>query len=124
MSGYVVVENKRIDDQELGYAFAENILYKGALTDCCVFEEEKRAEYRRKYGDEFGISIDCHTERAEAYEHRKAYTEMLSEYASTLTSKEKSILVEIDGKKYHRYILEFKEKFKEMLKKGDIISAV
>ena len=107
---FVVIENRNIGMYG-NPEFMETIIYSGTKEECAEYEDMKRKEYRKQYGDDFGTFIDCFTEDAEARESRKSYNEALKEYAAGLTEDQKREIVEIDGKRFYKYILDFKKQY-------------
>ena len=61
---FVVVENRNIGMRGMP-EFMETVLYSGSKTECAEYEDMKRKEYRKQYGDDFETFIDCFTEKRE-----------------------------------------------------------
>ena len=107
---FVVVENRNIGMCGMP-EFMETVLYSGTQKECAKYEDMKRKEYRKQYGDDFGTFIDCFTEDVEERENRQSYNKALKEYAAGLTEDQRKEIVEIDGKRFYKYILDFKKQY-------------
>ena len=69
---------------------------------CARFEEEKREEYRQKYGNDFFSIIDCYTRSDEELEEERR----IAERWDRLTEEQKNETIEADGKTYIKAIYE------------------
>lgn len=69
---------------------------------CTRFEEEKREEYRRKYGNDFFSIIDCYTRSDEELEKERKTAERWDK----LTEEQKQETIEINGKTYIKALYE------------------
>lgn len=109
---YIVVENRNIGTNG-NSVFSETVIYSGTKQECTMYENEKRREYFEKYGDNFGTFVDCWTEKETERQQKQNYYEALKEYVSTLTDEQKNEIVEVDGKKFYKYILDFKTMYSQ-----------
>lgn len=101
---YAVIENRHITGAE----FVETVLFAGSLEECVEYEHNTRRGYKNR------CEVDCYTVNVEEYKNLAKYLDALKAFAETLTKEQKEEIIEIDGKRYAKYILDFKkEYFKE-----------
>lgn len=72
----------------------ESILFSGTKEECCRFADEKRKEYRKRFGDDAGIIIDCSVQS----ESERKEQEKLKEWRED----ELRETVNYDGKEYYK----------------------
>lgn len=102
----LVLENRNVGTIGRPH-FIETILFRGSEKECVEYEDEKRKEYRRIYGDNFSFTVNCWTEEEKKIDYIKA----LNNYKNSLTKEQSEEVVIIDGKKYMKYALDFKKQY-------------
>lgn len=102
---YTVYENRNTGIKGKPF-MAETALFRGTKEECAEYEDMKRKEYARQYGDQFRTFVDCYTRSDEETERiEKAKT-----IYDTLTDEQKNDIIEVDGRKYIRAIYEANHK--------------
>lgn len=93
----------------------ESILFSGSKEECCKFADEKRKEYRERFGDDAGIIIDCsvqsESERKEQAELKEWKEEVMKKY----TEDELKETIIVDGKEYYKVWYEENQKRKNSI---------
>lgn len=96
------------------YKGNETIVFTGTERECCTFELEARADLIKKNGREITCIHDFYTES----KLKRERIQELDKYKKTLTQKQLNEVIEIDGKIYAKWIIEFDKKIKnDKLKK-------
>lgn len=115
--GEINMDN-RIKDENMYYVIEsykgnETIVFAGTKKECYVFEDKARADLIRANGVEITTINDFYVESKSERERMKNRISSLKEYAKTLTKEELEEIVEIDGKNYVKWMLDFDEKFNQ-----------
>lgn len=98
---YFVKENRNVG--MIGDpSFVETTLFAGTKEECIAFEDEKRKEYRKEFGDGFGATVDCYTISGEK---QKKVDESI-EFWDSLTDEQRNEKLVVDGKLYNKALYE------------------
>lgn len=108
--------DNRVKDENIYYVIEsfkgnESIIFAGTKKECYIFEDEARAELIRANGPEVTTVNDFYVQSKTERERIKNRDISLKEYAKTLTKEELEEVVEKDGKKYAKWILDFDKKY-------------
>lgn len=106
MDKYYVIENQNIGLRGCPQ-FIETVLFAGTLEDCVEYEDEIRKTYKDQ------SRVDCWTISAEEYIKNKEYSLALEIYQFGLTEEELNEVIEMNGKKYKKHILDFRKIYYE-----------
>ena len=98
---YAVIEREHIT----GATFNETVIFVGSKEECTQVEHNTRLTYRNT------VEIDCYTVDINEYERTAKYLEALKAHAETLTAEQKKEVIEINGKRYIKYIVDFKNEY-------------
>lgn len=100
------------------YKGNETIVFTGTERECCTFELEARANLIKKNGREITCVHDFYTESKLKRERVAKKTKEIEEFKKTLTPEQLDEFVEIDGKIYARWLIEYNKKIQsDKLKK-------
>lgn len=108
--------DNRVKDENIYYVIEsfkgnESIIFAGTKKECYIFEDEARAELIRANGPEVTTENDFYVQSKTERERIKNKDLSLKEYAKSLTKEELEEIVEKDGKKYAKWILDFDKKY-------------
>ena len=73
--------------------------------DCCRYADDMRRQYRRKYGDDFFVIIDCSVRSEEDLENERK----IKDFWDSLTEEQKHETIEVDGKRFVKAIYEARQ---------------
>lgn len=96
---YVVIETI--------YPAEGQVVFVGTKLECAEYEEAARRELTQ---DE-RITHDFYTENAVEMEKRREYIKALDAYGDTLTEEEKAEIITIDGRKYQKWMVDFRKEY-------------
>ena len=96
---YVVIETI--------YPAEGQVVFIGTKLECAEYEEEARRELTQ---DE-KVTHDFYTENAVEMEKRREYIEALDAYGGTLTEEEKAEIITIDGRRYQKWMVDFRKEY-------------
>lgn len=105
IKNYAVIQAQYIANGK----FEEEVLFVGTQKECAKVEDE----YRKTYTDT--TKINCYTINIDEHHKQTAYIEALKEHEKTLTEEYKKEIVEVGGKKYYKYILDFKKEYEKRI---------
>lgn len=108
--------DNRIKDENIYYVIesykgSETIVFAGTKKECFAFEDAARADLIRANGDDITAVNDFYTESKVERENLENRKKSLEEYAKTLTKEELEEIIEIDGAKYVKWMMDFDKKF-------------
>lgn len=106
--------DNRFKDENVYYVIEsfkgnETVVFSGTKKECYSFEDKARSDLIRENGDDITAINDFYTISKNEREKQINRKKSLEEYAKTLTKEDLSKIVEIDGKKYAKWIIDFKE---------------
>lgn len=96
---YIVVETI--------YPAEGQVVFIGTKLECAQYEEAARKELT----PEERITHDFYTENAVEMEKRREYIRALDAYGDTLTEEEKAEIITIDGRRYQKWIVDFRKEY-------------
>ena len=96
---YVVIETI--------YPAEGQVVFIGTKLECAQYEEEARKELT----PEERITHDFYTENAVEMEKRREYIKALDAYGDTLTEEEKAEIITIDGRRYQKWMVDFRKEY-------------
>lgn len=101
---YVTVEYRR--------GCEPTAVWTGSAIECSRVADTKRKEARK--WDKEGICIDYSVENKEERDSFLSYRKALKEYEGTLTNEQKKETIEVDGRKYIKYMYEFRKAYENV----------
>lgn len=80
-------------------------IFTGSKSECALYEDRAR----KKLTADNRITHDFYIKSLEDIEKSQQYLKALDEYAATLTDKEKTKIIDVDGKRYVKYVYDFRK---------------
>ncbi|MFM1602017.1 hypothetical protein ABGF26_02565 [Helcococcus ovis] len=104
--------DNRMKDENVFYVIesykgSEEIVFAGSESECLTFENSARIALIRANGDDITAVNDFYTQSKVDREKNEKRRLSLEEYSKNLSKEELAEIVEINGKKYAKWILEF-----------------
>ena len=108
--------DNRVKEENIYYVIEsykgnESIVFAGNQKECYVFEDQARADLIRANGDDITAINDFYTQSKSERDRIEKRSLSLKEYAKTLTKEELEEIVEIDGKRYAKWLIDFDKKY-------------